>query len=58
LLEAINARLVLVHDVVPVDRAALEVARRVLLSGEAPEATLFRVVWFDPTPPTSFMRGP
>jgi hypothetical protein len=48
LLEAINARLVLMNAGAPADRAALEVARRALLSGEADEATLFRIARIDP----------
>jgi hypothetical protein len=47
LLEAINARLALVTDGVPADRAALEIARRALLSGEAHETTVFRVARVD-----------
>jgi len=49
MLEAINARLVLVNEGVPVDHAALSVARSALLSGEAGDATVFRVAKVDAT---------
>jgi len=47
MLEAINARLALLNDGVPIDQAALDVARRALLAGEARDATVFRVAKVD-----------
>jgi hypothetical protein len=49
MLEAINARLVLLNGGVPIDQAALDVARRALLSGEAGDATVFRIAKIDAT---------
>jgi hypothetical protein len=47
ILEAINARLVLLNAGAPVDQAALEIARRALLAGEAGNATMFRLARVD-----------
>jgi hypothetical protein len=49
MLEAINARLVIVQCGLAVDQAALEVARRALLAGEAGDGTLFRIAKVDAT---------
>jgi hypothetical protein len=49
MLAAIDARLVIVIDGAPVDQAALEVARRALLAGEADSGMMFRVAPIDAT---------
>jgi hypothetical protein len=48
MLVALDARLVVVKDGAPVDRAALDLARRALLEGEEGDGLVFRIAMVDP----------